>query len=91
MLCVVALERNSALRAVTKHRDDKYRKLLFLIRRTEGGHPAKTSRNTESDGHNVSSGQLNAKKIFGNSTKVAGVRLGCSNPAILNLWPTKPF
>ena len=54
-LCLVGLERDPVLWAFTKQRD-KFRGVLFPIRRIEDSN-WKTSRNSESEGRLVSSGQ----------------------------------
>jgi len=48
VMCLVGLERDPVLWAFTKQRDDKFREVLFPIRRIEDSNWTKTSRNSES-------------------------------------------
>ena len=60
-LCLVRLERDPVLWAFTKQRD-KFREVLFPIRRIEDSNWTKTSRNSESEGR-VSTGQFQRPHI----------------------------
>ena len=86
-LCLVGLERDPVIWAFTKQRDDKFREILFPIRRIEDSNWTKTSRNSESEGRRVSSRQCAASCVFDNSTKVVGARLGCSTPFTIFIRP----
>lgn len=87
VLCLVGLERDPVLWAFTKQRDDKFRDVLFPIRRIKDSSWTKTSGNSESEGRRVSSGQCAASCVFDNSTKIVGARLGYSTPSTIFTRP----